>query len=81
MITAAEALKITKTNNEVAYELEMIDEEICKSASSGESCTWWYSERLTGSQTFVLCDSLRKFGYYVNNYVKQKKIYISWKEE
>lgn len=80
MITATEALKITKANDNIASELEMIEKEIHICASRGDFSTWWYTERLTDNQNLVLSENLRTFGYYVKTYTKQKKIYISWRE-
>ena len=83
MITAAEALKLSKQNDEIANELGMIENDICRAAEKGNFFTYWYpTSQLLNSQYWGLKTRLEELGFRVeivgNN--ESLRFYISWKE-
>jgi hypothetical protein len=44
MISASEARALTRSFDEVARELEMIEEQIKFAATKGSFSTWWYPD-------------------------------------
>ena len=81
MLTANQALKISKNNSKVSQELELIEKEIRAAAERSETDIYFYCERLNGSERNLLIAILAEHDYKVYNvgHPGENKIYISWR--
>ena len=80
MLTANEALKISKNNSKVTEELKLVEKEIMAAAERSETDTYFYCERLNSSERNALIAILAEYDYKAYNvgYPGENKIYISW---
>lgn len=81
MLNAQEAFKIAEANDQVKVALERIDQEIHERALLGEMSLWWRCGNLSDNQILTLGDRLRKEGYWLEVYLKRRKIYVSWRKK
>lgn len=81
MLTANEALKISKNNSKVTEELKLVEKEIMAAAERSETDTYFCCERLNSSERNLLIAILAEHDYKVYNvgYPGENKIYISWR--
>lgn len=80
MLTANEALKISKNNSKVKEELELVEKEIRAAAERAETDTYFYCERLNSSERNALIAILIDHNYKVySDYLNESKIYIKWR--
>ena len=80
MLTASEALKISKNNSNVIEELELVEKEIRAAAERAETDIWFYCERLNTPERDALVAILIEHDYKVSyDFLDENKIYISWR--
>lgn len=81
MLSAAEALKITRKNSETMKTLTEIEKEIHSAALQGRSWTFWYVDNLTESELRNVSKELRALGYWVSlglSTDNQRRIHVGW---
>ena len=78
MLSAAEALKLTRENSETTKTLTEIEKEIRSAALQGKSWTFWYVDNLTESQLREVSKELRALGYWVSLGPSQKRMHVGW---
>ena len=80
MLTANEALKISKNNSRVIEELELVEKEIMAAAERAETDIYFYCERLSSPERDALMAILIDHNYKVySDYLNESKIYIKWR--